>query len=163
MKNWKNMRNKHEKMEKNDVKRKKNEEIWIHTQNPRQFPWFCFGMCLFPYENQQPVLGGHRFSKEKCEFSLDVKQKYTFYRRKFTKQIAKVSSSYNNYSCRIMYPSNNINNNTIWWGSVFTGTSTPLWGVEACSHPIPAIPSYVFRTPHLHGAPTTEETIELWY
>ena len=43
------------------------------------------------------------------------------------------------------------------------GASTPLWGVEACSHPsrrpnpIPAVPPYVVRTPHLHGAPTTEE------
>ena len=27
-------------MEKNDEKRKKNEEIWIHTQNPRRFPGF---------------------------------------------------------------------------------------------------------------------------
>ena len=49
------------------------------------------------------------------------------------------------------------------------GASTPLWGFEACSHPsrrpnpIPAIPPYVIRTPHLHGAPTTEETVKLWY
>ena len=47
------------------------------------------------------------------------------------------------------------------------GASTPLWGVEACSHPsrrpnpIPAIPPYVVRTPHLHGAPITEETVKL--
>ena len=47
------------------------------------------------------------------------------------------------------------------------GASTPLWGVEACSppsrrpNPIPAIPPYVVRIPHLHGAPTTEETVEL--
>ena len=27
--------------------------------------------------------------------------------------------------------------------------------------PIPAIPPYVVRTPHLHGAPTTEETVKL--
>ena len=44
------------------------------------------------------------------------------------------------------------------------GASTPLLGVEACSppsrrsNPIPAIPPYVVKTPHLHGAPTTEET-----
>ena len=49
------------------------------------------------------------------------------------------------------------------------GASTPLWGVEACSppsrrpNPIPAIPPCVVRTPHLHGAPTTEETVRLWY
>ena len=34
-------------------------------QNPRRFQWFCFGMCLFPEENQQPVLGGHRFFRRK--------------------------------------------------------------------------------------------------
>ena len=47
------------------------------------------------------------------------------------------------------------------------GASTPLWGVEACSppsrrpNPIPAVPPYVVRTPHLHGALTTEETVKL--
>ena len=34
-------------------------------------------MCLFPEENQKPVWGSHRFSEEKQQFSLDVKQKYT--------------------------------------------------------------------------------------
>ena len=29
------------------------------------FPWFCFGIYLFPEGNQQPILGGERFSKEK--------------------------------------------------------------------------------------------------
>ena len=61
------------------------------------------------------------------------------------------------------------NNNTTWRGSVFyrRGASTPLWGVESCAlpsgrpNPIPAIPLCVVRTPHLHGAPTTEETVEL--
>ena len=44
------------------------------------------------------------------------------------------------------------------------GAPTPLWGAEACSPPsrrpnaIPAVPPYVVRTPHLHGALTTEET-----
>ena len=64
-------------------KRKKIEKNWIHTQNPRRFPEFTvvvvtffvkilddfhdfgLGMCLFPEENQQPVLGVIRFSKEK--------------------------------------------------------------------------------------------------
>ena len=131
-------------MEKNDEKRKKNEKkLDSHAksstisriyrcccnffrQNPRRFPWFCFGMCLFPEENQQPVLGGNRFSEEKWQFSLDVKQKHTFYRRKSTKKkIAKVSPSHDNYSFRIISPFNNNNNNTIWWGSVFTGEELP--------------------------------------
>ena len=68
-------------------------------------------MCLFPEENQQPVLGSHRFSEEKWHFSLDVKQKHTFYRRKSTKKIAKVSRPNNNYSFRIISPFNNNNNN----------------------------------------------------
>ena len=48
-------------------------------------------------------------------------------------------------------------------GFVLTGEELPPH-VEACSHPsrrpkpIPAIPPYVVKTPHLHGAPTTEET-----
>ena len=55
----------------------------LHTQNLRRFQEFAFvvvtffdeisddfhdfvfGMCLSPQENQQPVLGGHRFSEEK--------------------------------------------------------------------------------------------------
>ena len=47
--------------------------FWLHTQNPQRFPGFtdvvvtffeflddlhdCFGKCLFPDENQQPILG----------------------------------------------------------------------------------------------------------
>ena len=62
----------------------------------------------------------------------------------------------------------NNNNNTIWGGSVCfnrRGASTPLWGVETMlspsrrPNPIPAIPPYVVKTPHLHGAPTLEETV----
>ena len=124
MKKWKKWKNekkkKTKKMKKNDEKRKKNEEIWIHAQNPRRFSgfnvvvvtffrqnpwrflWFCFGMCLFPKENQQPVLGSYRFSDEKWQFSLDVKQQYTFFRRKSTKKNAKVSPSNNNYSFRMI-------------------------------------------------------------
>ena len=47
------------------------------------------------------------------------------------------------------------------------GTSTPLGRVESRSlpskepNPSPAIPPCVGRTPHLHGAPTTEETVKL--
>ena len=29
-----------------------------------------------------------------------------------------------------------------------------------CNNPIPAIPPYVIRTPHIHGKPTMEETIK---
>ena len=66
---------------------------------------------------------------------------------------------------------NNNNNNTIWWGSVLTGEEPPPHSGEL-KHaltpsrrpsPIPAFPPHVVRTPHLHGAPTTEETGKLWY
>ena len=58
-------------------------DIWIHTQNPRQFAGFTVVVvtffvkvlddfhdfvseCVsFPKENQQPVLGSNRFSEEK--------------------------------------------------------------------------------------------------
>ena len=64
-------------------------------------------MCLFPEENQQPVLRGHVFPKKSVKFSLDVKQKHTFCRRKSTEKIAKVSSFINYYSFRILKPFNN--------------------------------------------------------
>ena len=61
--------------------------------------------------------------------------------------------------------------NTIWGGSVLTGEELPPHSGElkhalpqaGGPNPIPAIPPYVVRTPHLHGAPTTEETVKLWY
>ena len=126
MKKWEKWKNekKKKKTEKNREKWWKKKEKWkkmnshaksstisriyscccnFFNQNPERFPWFCFGMCLFPEENQQPVLGCNRFSKEKWQFSLDVKQKHTFYQRKSTKKkIAKVSPSNNNYSFRII-------------------------------------------------------------
>ena len=51
-------------------------------------------------------------------------------------------------------------------GSTLTGEEPPAYcgEFESCSlssgwpNPIPAIPPYVVKTPHLHGAPTTEET-----
>ena len=123
MKNEKNEKNRKWKMKKNE-KKKKNNETWrkmkkfgFHTQNPLRFPRFtvvvvtfcvkilidfCFGMCLFPDENQQPVLRVRRFSQEKFQFSLDVKQKHTCYRRKSTKKIAKVSPFIDNFSFRII-------------------------------------------------------------
>ena len=63
-------------------------------------------------------------------------------------------------------PQNNNNKNTIWGGSVLTGEEPPphsgelnhaLSPVGGWPNPIPAIPPYVVRTPHLHGAPITEE------
>ena len=53
-------------------------------------------MCLFPEENQQPVLGGHRFSEEKCSFSLALnQQQHTFYKGKSMKKSAEVNPSKN--------------------------------------------------------------------
>ena len=61
---------------------------------------------------------------------------------------------------------NNKNNNTIWGGSVLTGEEPPPHSGEL-KHALSqaggptAIPPYVVRTPHLHGAPTTKETVKL--
>ena len=59
-------------------------------------------MRVFPEENQQPVLGGHRFSEEKWQFSLDVKQTHILQTKINEKQFAKVSSSDNNCFCKII-------------------------------------------------------------
>ena len=87
-------------MKKNDEKRKKNEEIWLDTQSPRRFPGFtvvvvtffvkilddCHDFvseCVsFQRKINNPFWEGNRFSEEKYQFSLDVKQKHTFFRRK---------------------------------------------------------------------------------
>ena len=104
-KNGKNEKNeKTKKMEKNDEKRKKNEKNWIQTQNPRRFPGFTIVVVTFfvkilddfhdfvsegvsfPRKINNPFWVVIVFSEEKWQFSLDVKQKHTFYRRKWTKK-----------------------------------------------------------------------------
>ena len=77
-------------------------------------------MFLLPEENQQPVLRSNRFSSEMWQFSLDVKQKHIFYKRKSTKKKS-LRSAHLTIIILLEYYNNN-NNNTI-------------WGVEACSHP----------------------------
>ena len=103
-------------------------------QNPRRFPWFCFGMCLFPEENQQPVLGGQRFSEEKWQFSLDVKQKHTFYRRKSTKKKIRVGQHlwqelffWNTQPFNKNNNNNNNSNNKVSISSVPTVLLRQLW------------------------------------
>ena len=72
-------------------------------QNPRRFPWFCFGMCLFPEENQQPVLGSNRFSEEKWPFFIGRETNTHILPTKMNeKKIDKVSPSNNNYCFRII-------------------------------------------------------------
>ena len=65
--------------------------------------------------------------------------------------------------------SDNNNNNTIWGGSVLTVEEPPPHSGEL-KHALPQAggptqsqlsPPCVVRTPHLHGAPTTEETVKL--
>ena len=85
-----------------------------------------------------------------------MKQKHTFYQRK---SIAWTSSSDNNFQKNITTDNNN---NAIWRGCVLTGEEHPPRSGEL-NHALsqvggPAIPPFVVRTSHLHGAPTTEET-----
>ena len=133
-------------------------------QNPRRLPWFCFGMCLFPKENQQPVLGVIVFQKKSDNFHWTWNKNTHFTDENEQKKIAKVSPSNNNYSFRIIKSFN-----TIWGGSVLTGEEPPPHSGEL-KHALPQAGgptqsqlSYVVRTPHLPGAPTTEETVKLWY
>ena len=73
---------------------KKNEEIWLHTQNPLRFRGFTFVIIVFveirddfhdfvsecvSFQRKiNNLFWGHRFSKEKWQFSLDVKQNTHF-------------------------------------------------------------------------------------
>ena len=78
--------------------------MWIHTQNPRRFPGFTVVVVTFSVKIlddfhdfvsecvsflrkiNNPFWLVTVFSGEKGQFSLDVKQKHTFYRRKSTKK-----------------------------------------------------------------------------
>ena len=122
--------NEKKRLTKND-EQSKNEEIWLHTQNPRRFPrftvvvdvvffcrnprrftWFCFGMCLFPEENKQPIFGRSPFFRSKLTILIGRETKTHNLQTKVNeKKIAKVSPFINNYSFRIIYPFNNNNNN----------------------------------------------------
>ena len=136
---WRKMK-KMKKMKKNE----ENDEIWFQTQNPRRFPgfavavvtffrrnprrfpWFHLGMCLFPEENQQPILGSHRFPR-KSEHFLWTWTKTRIFPTKIDETIfAKVSSS--NKKIRQTHEpfSNNChNNNPIWENSVLTSEVLP--------------------------------------
>ena len=115
--------------EKNEKSRKlkKNEKIksakspkgfWLHTENPRRIPGFplllllfsmkystismFWGMCLFPEENQQPILGSP-FSRRKAANFIGLEAKTHILRTKINEiKFAKVSSSNNNFSLRII-------------------------------------------------------------
>ena len=81
---------------KNEKKRMKNEKNWIQTQNPLRFPRFTVVVvtffvkilddfhdfvseCVsFPRKINNPFWEVIVFSEDKWQFSLDVKQKYTF-------------------------------------------------------------------------------------
>ena len=99
----------------------KNEEIWSQTQNPRRFPGFTVVVVTFFVEildefhdfvsecvSFQKIINNPFwevtvFFDEKWQFSLDVKQKHTFYQRESKKnKLAKVSFSNNNDSFRII-------------------------------------------------------------
>ena len=107
-------------MEKNDERRKKNEEIWIHTKNPLRFQGFTvvavtfssksltismilFRMCLFSFLRKiNNPFCGVTFFKGKVAIFIGRETKMHIFRRKSTKKIAKVSPSNNNYSLRII-------------------------------------------------------------
>ena len=105
MKKWKNeIMKKNEKNGEKWWKKKEKWKKWIHTQNPLRFPGFTVVVvtffvkilddfhdfvseCVsFPRKINNPFWGVIVFPKKSDNFSLDVKQQYTFHWRKSTKQ-----------------------------------------------------------------------------
>ena len=95
MKQWKKKKKKKKKKTKKNgekwwKKERKMKKNWLHTQNPRRFPVFTvvvvtlFVKILDDFHDF--VSECVSFPKEKWQFSLDVKQKYTFFQRKSTKK-----------------------------------------------------------------------------
>ena len=82
-------------------------------QNHRRFPWLCFGMCLFPEENQTTRFGWCSFFRGKVTIFIGRETKTHILPKKINeKKIAKVSPSNNNYSFRIKKPFNNTQHTT---------------------------------------------------
>ena len=112
--------------------------------------------------------GRSPFFRRKVTIFIGCETKTHILHTKINEKFAKVSSSNNNYSFRKIFHSTATTtkkkHNLERLRFIRRGASTPFWGVEACSppsrrpNPIPAMPPYVVRTPHLPGAPTTEET-----
>ena len=104
------------------------------------------------------------FFRRKVAIFIGRETKTHFTDENQRKKIAKVSTSDNNFSFRIIHQSTTIPSYLERLRFIRRGASTPLWGVESCSfsgrwpYPILAIPPYVVMTPHLHGAPTMQET-----
>ena len=101
-------------MEKNDEKRQKIQKHCSHAKSSTisrftvvvvtffvkildDFHDFVSECVSFPMKINNPFWGVIVFQKKSDNFPLDAKQKHTFYRRKSTKKIAKVSPSNNNY------------------------------------------------------------------
>ena len=105
MKKWKKWKNE-KKNEKNGEKWWKKKEKWKKNGFTRKILYdFVYSCCCNFFSSKSSTIsmilfrnvslsrgksttrfGGNRFSKEKWQFSLDVKQKHTFYRRKSTKK-----------------------------------------------------------------------------
>ena len=112
MKNEKRIKTK-KKLEKLMKKERKMRKIGFHFQNPQRFPGFTvvvvvtfsvknprrfpcfFGMCLFPEENQQPVLRVHRFQTKSDNYHWTWNKNTHFtdenQRRKFSLRSAPLS------------------------------------------------------------------------
>ena len=70
-------------MEKHDEKRKKNEEIWIHTQNSQRFPWFTVVVVVTFF--RQILDDFHDFVLECVSFPRKINNPYcgvTFVQKK---------------------------------------------------------------------------------
>ena len=95
------------KWKKND-KAKKNEKIvkmkkfGFTRKILDDFHDFISECVSFPKKINNPFWGLTVFSKEKWQFSLDVKHKLIYYWRKINEKIAKVSPSNNNYSIGVI-------------------------------------------------------------
>ena len=151
-------------MEKNDEKRKKNEKKWIHTQNPRRFPGFTVVVvtffvkilddfhdfvseCVsFQRKINNPFWGVIVFPKKSDNFHWTWNKNTHFTDENQRKKIAKVSPTNNNYLKNNITIQQQQQYNLVRLRFNRRGASTPLWGVESCSHPsrrpnpIPAIP-----------------------
>ena len=77
--------------------------VTFFRRDHRRFPWFCFRVCLFPEENQQPFLGGSAFAWRKVIIFSGSETKHTFSQKILTNYfwLRSASASYKNHSFRM--------------------------------------------------------------
>ena len=138
-------------------------------QNPRRFPWFCFGMCLSRGKSTTRFGEAPIFRRKETIF-IGREKTHILQTKINEKKIAKVSPFVNKYVFKIkktIQQQQEYNLGRLRFNR--RGASTPLWGSwsmlspQQAAQPNPSYPALCRQDTTSPWAPTTEETGKLWH